>query len=46
MSDSRKEPVYYTVERKFLAKTSADELIKYIIQSHILQELEKEAEKH
>ncbi len=44
MSDSRKEPVYYTVEREFLAKVSTDEFIRCMIQSHILQELKEEAE--
>lgn len=45
MTDSKKESVCYTIERKFLAKVSSDELIKCIIQSHILQALKEEAEK-
>ncbi len=46
MTDSKKEPEFYTVEREFLSKISTDEFIKCIIQSHILPELKKEAEEY
>lgn len=44
MTDSKLKPAYYTVEREFLEKISAAELIRCLVKSHILQDTNEEAD--
>lgn len=43
MENTRNATASYTIERKYLAKISAAELISRIIRSHIKNEKEKKA---
>lgn len=43
MKNGRQEEICYTIERKFLAKITAAELVSRIIQHHIKDQPEKDA---